>query len=538
MSSKINTERENQIEAKDFEKEKFVFLADEAHHLNAQTKSKTEKEDEKSWEGTIMKIFSKNPENMLLEFTATVEIDDKNIREKYQDKLFYRYDFADFRADGYCKEIGFLHSPVSHALDEDFRDNIEPQKRRMIVGALVLSEYRKIIFEKILKRKVNPLVLFKSPNKEQSRIDLQDVIKVVENFGEKDFEFLKSMMYKHDDYGVIAGMFSFLENANISLSEFSARIRMAFRRENMIIYNSSEKSSATNDKKKKDEEKFVTNSLANLDDENSRIRAVFIVQALKEGWDVLSLYDIVHFDLNSAKKVAPADIQLVGRGARYFPFVLPEEESPKDALQTGLFGIKENNPYKRKYDNPNTTEIHLALLETFYYHFVEEGNFGEKLRKALMLEGIVAEDGQMRELFLKEIFKNSETYKTGFVLVNSPEKRKKEITKMEEEKIFSKILSVREPEIRFELLSDKEKNQDEASLKTAEFFLTEKYGFNRWLVNSALYYYKNKFFHFKNLQKHIVELKSMEDFILNFLSKYRFEYRYKEKPIDADMTKK
>lgn len=54
---------------------------------------------------------------------------------------------------------------------------------------------------------------------------------------------------------------------------------------------------------------------------------MFIVQALKEGWDVLSLYDIVHFDLNGDKKVMPADIQLVGRGARYFPFVLNEERN-------------------------------------------------------------------------------------------------------------------------------------------------------------------------------------------------------------------
>lgn len=106
LSSKINTPGENQIEERDFEREKYVFLADEAHHLNGQTKSKDEKNDENSWEGTIMKkAFEKNPENVLLEFTATVEIENSKIAEKYKERLFFRYDFADFRNDGFCKEI-------------------------------------------------------------------------------------------------------------------------------------------------------------------------------------------------------------------------------------------------------------------------------------------------------------------------------------------------------------------------------------------------------------------------------------------------
>ena len=66
-----------------------------------------------------------------------------------------------------------------------------------------------------------------------------------------------------------------------------------------------------------------------MDDQNSKIRAVFIVQALREGWDVL----LVHFDLNGDKKVQPSDIQLVGRGARYFPFILPENTNEQDEIQ-------------------------------------------------------------------------------------------------------------------------------------------------------------------------------------------------------------
>ena len=100
----------------------------------------------------------------------------------------------------------------------------------------------------------------------------------------------------------------------------------------MIIYKSSEKASADSNSTKNKKDNII-NSLANLDDQNSKIRAVFIVQALKEGWDVLSLYDLVHFDLNGDKKVQPSDIQLVGRGARYFPFTLPEDQKIHDKNQ-------------------------------------------------------------------------------------------------------------------------------------------------------------------------------------------------------------
>ena len=53
LSSKINESQENTIELRDFEKNKIVLLADEAHHLNADTKKSKEIENEKTWEQTI-----------------------------------------------------------------------------------------------------------------------------------------------------------------------------------------------------------------------------------------------------------------------------------------------------------------------------------------------------------------------------------------------------------------------------------------------------------------------------------------------------
>lgn len=193
--------------------------------------------------------------------------------------------------------------------------------------------------------------------------------------------------------------------------------------------------------------------------------------------------------------------------------------------------MKENNPYKRKFDSPNTAENHFALLETFYYHFVDQKDFAGKLKKSLMLEGIIPEDGQLKDLWLKEIFKVSNTYKHGFVLVNSPEKRQKSLSTLEEEQTFRRSLVSREYKMQFQTLNDKQNNAEEASMKTAEFRLTPEDGFTYWLLYSVLYYYKNGFFRFSNLKKHIVELADMREFIEKFLPKYTIQYRYKDESI-------
>ncbi len=95
------------------------MISDEAHHMNTLTKKKFDKDDEKnknSWEYTVMKILGLNRENMLLEYTATM--DDKNsaIIEKYSDKLIYKYDLKAFRAEGWSKEIDIINSTLGKAL--------------------------------------------------------------------------------------------------------------------------------------------------------------------------------------------------------------------------------------------------------------------------------------------------------------------------------------------------------------------------------------------------------------------------------------
>ncbi len=64
--------------------------------------------------------------------------------------------------------------------------------------------------------------------------------------------------------------------------------------------------------------------------------AIFAVNMLNEGWDVLNLFDIVRlYDTQDVKYVhgnykpgntTMGEVQLIGRGERYFPFQLGKTE--------------------------------------------------------------------------------------------------------------------------------------------------------------------------------------------------------------------
>lgn len=146
--------KQNNIGFSEFDYKKIVFIADEAHHLNADTlrgekyefsddeidemtgrenSEYNEEELSKSWEYTIDKCFYRNSENILLEFTVTSGIENnENIKNNYINKIIYDYSLASFRKDGYSKEIKSITTNL---------DNFDK-----IVLALSLSVYRQMVF--------------------------------------------------------------------------------------------------------------------------------------------------------------------------------------------------------------------------------------------------------------------------------------------------------------------------------------------------------------------------------------------------------
>ncbi len=117
LHSHLNNPRENSLTYEDFEDKKIVLLSDEAHHINVAAKSgkkltKAEQENITCWEGTVNRIFNANEENILLEFTATVDLSIPEIEEKYKDKIIFDYSLKQFRNDGYSKEVKVLQADL------------------------------------------------------------------------------------------------------------------------------------------------------------------------------------------------------------------------------------------------------------------------------------------------------------------------------------------------------------------------------------------------------------------------------------------
>jgi len=117
---------------------------------------------------------------------------------------------------------------------------------------------------------------------------------------------------------IVQKAFRFFEAKGISANEIVKRIQANFRFENCLSANN-------------DAEAELNQILLNtLEDENNPIRAVFAVKKLNEGWDVLNLFDIVRLyedrDGKDGKpgKTTLSEAQLIGRGARYYPFALEE----------------------------------------------------------------------------------------------------------------------------------------------------------------------------------------------------------------------
>ncbi len=374
LHSDLTTEKENALTYEDFKNKKIVLLADEAHHMN--TRTKTQKEMFESWENTVERIFTQNEDNLLLEFTATLDYTHKNIVDKYRNKVLCRYDLRQFRNDGYSKDV--------YIVQADF------EEKDRILQALILSQYKQ---EVAAKHRINlkPVILFKAQKTiAQSKENKKNFLKLIETLTEDDIE----RIHSKSDIQLVQRAFEFFKDNRINSKQLAERLRKEFDESRCI---------SVNEEKEKETHQILLNS---LEDKENRIRAIFAVQKLNEGWDVLNLFDIVRCyttrDSKAGKpgKTTIAEAQLIGRGARYFPFVANEH----------------NDRFRRKYDNNLTDEI--RVLEELHYHSINDSRYISELRTALIEEGMMDEREIRRELKLKDTFKETDFYKHGLVYLN------------------------------------------------------------------------------------------------------------------------
>ncbi|MBP8945871.1 MAG: hypothetical protein KBG25_08260, partial [Paludibacteraceae bacterium] len=403
--------------------------------------------------------------------TATIDTDTKELVNHYQDKVIFKYDLAEFRKDKYSKEINLIRS----LYDEQDR----------IIQALILNLYRQ---ELATSNNINlkPVILFKAKRtiaeSEHNKVMFHELI---DNFSAD----MVKKIQKTSTFPIVQKAFKFFEKKGITYDEIVKRIQSNFKPENCI--------SANNDAEA-EKNQILLNT---LEDENNPIRAVFAVQKLNEGWDVLNLFDIVRlYDGRDGREGIPgkttiAEAQLIGRGARYFPF----------ALEKG------QDRFTRKFDDDISND--LRILEELYYHTKEDSRYISELKKALVDTGIYEDDENLitKELKLKDSFKKTNFYKSGRVFFN------KRIPKN-----FDKIksfndLDVKKTNYRHTLSSgsgivsaafaDAETPNIEA-IKTKDVKLTE---IPKHVIRFALS--QNPFFYFDNLSRYFPSIDSLSNFI-------------------------
>jgi type III restriction enzyme len=397
---KLNNPSENSITYEELEAKKLVLIADEAHNLSAETSKRLNAEEElniASWEGTVLRLLRLNQnENVLLEFTATARLDSDNLEilEKYKDKALYRYDLKQYRLDGYSKDVNTFEVDA-------------PLMERVLVSLLV-SQYRLKVAEHNRLR-IKPVVLFKANRvsipTEKGKSSKPDEAIVVSSLFKAEFhEYMKRL--KVSDIKKISALsnevldraFSFFKLQGITHDQLVRELQSDFSEVNCLT---------VDDGSALESKQFLLNT---LEDPDNHIRAVFATQKLNEGWDVLNLYDIVRLynsrdaDNNKAGKTTVEEAQLIGRGARYYPFD---------------FGVG-NDKMRRKFDSD--TQSDLRILEELHYHSKTNPRYIQELRSVLTETGIIAERSVERVISVKDTVRNSDFWLKGSIYVNSREK--------------------------------------------------------------------------------------------------------------------
>ena len=475
LYSQLNLFRENSITFEDFKDKKIVLISDEAHHINAWTKnrlSKTEEEMKKTWEYTIMQILNSNTENIMLEYTATIDLENPSIYSKYKDKIIFEYDLKQFRIDGYSKEVKVLQADL---------ENWE----RML-QAVILSQYRRKIAEGNGVR-LKPVILFKSRSIKESKENYELFRERMNNLSETDIGNIKA----NANGTILEKVFNYFENEGITIENIITELKEDFSEEKCILL----------DSENIDKEKQIR--LNTLEDENNEIRAIFAVKMLDEGWDVLNLFDIVRlYDTRDGwtrdgryipGNTTIAERQLIGRGARYYPFKINEDD----------------DPFKRKFDNQ--PENSLKIIEELYYHSKHNPRYIQELTTALKEYGIMPYEEKEIQLRVKPDIKNTEFWKKGFLFVNrkveADRKGIKTIDDIEIEGTYKYRLPTgftKEDVI----LQEETTGRNSFETTTRTFSLGD---FGDMTIRKAMA--KLDFYRFSNLKKYFPDLDSSKEFI-------------------------
>ncbi|MFT2606986.1 DEAD/DEAH box helicase family protein [Helicobacter pylori] len=336
--------KENAISIEDLKDQKLVFLADEAHHLNTETKKKlsdAEFSEKHNWESVVKLALEQNKDNLLLEFSATIP-NEKSVKDKYENLKVITYTLKEFSEDKFCKNIYSLSY-----------ENKELETR--FLGACVSSLYKELLAQHHNIENFKPCILFKSERIEDSKENQERFNAFLENLSPLDLE----NFFNHSLNAFFKDAKNFFDKQHYT-PNLAALLQTKFKKSVQIN---------TNNEKELEKNMLLLNS---LEDRQNPKRVIFSVDKLNEGWDVLNLFDIVRLKNKASQKDTTKDAQLIGRGARYYPFSYNDLKPSQIEF------------YQRKFDLFNP----LSALERLDYHAIYDSEFIAKLNNELQVLGL------------------------------------------------------------------------------------------------------------------------------------------------------
>lgn len=494
LHSDLTTAKENALTFDDFKKKKIVLLSDEAHHMNVSTRKvqmelnltgeNSTRQEKPTWENTVENIFNANDDNLLLEFTATFDDKTPAIAEKYRDKILYRYDLVQFRNDKYSKDIEIVRSDFS----------LEDR----ILQAIILNHYKESVAT-AYNIQLKPVILFKEKTIPESQKNKDGFHKLIDSLTRNDIDRIR-----RSEVPIIKQAFRFFDKHGNGSERLARELKVNFQERYCLAVNS-----------KVEKEKYQV-EVNRLEEPENPIRAIFAVQMLSEGWDVLNLFDIVRcYDTgstghNKIGKSTIAEAQLIGRGARYYPFTLPGYED-KD---------------QRKFDE--NIEHELRVLEEFHYHSINDLPYITEIKKALVQKGLIDEQTLTRQLKLKESFKKTDLYKYGVIWLNKQVPRDYQHVKSFEDLASLSVKKKWHEHTVYEGsggvtgMTESDHTYTTRSKNSKDISLTK---IEKNIIQTVIA--RNPFFQFASLKQYFPQLKSMREFRTsdNFLGDLKITFK-------------
>ncbi|MCB7151166.1 DEAD/DEAH box helicase family protein [Lactiplantibacillus plantarum] len=381
LANELNTPRENGLTYGDLEKQKLIILADEAHHFSAGTKSKSDQKN-KAWEYVLDRIRQANKANRQLEFTATIDLNNEFIYEKYRDKIIFQYDLKEFQNAGYSKKIARLQANAD--------DN------EKMLNAVLLSQYRKRMAIQAGVKDFKPVILFKSNKIAVSKAARDQFLTMMDRLTAEDLAQFIAKQLQTTQSSTLRQAYTYYQT--IDMGSLVRELQRDFQPLNTINVNDTSSNGILGD----------LNDLRNLntlEEPSNPFRAIFAVAKLSEGWDVLNLYDIVRIGEQPITSTQTnSEAQLIGRGARYNPFVYEDATS-----------------FTRRFDH-STPE--LQILESLHYHTINDKKYIDNLTKSFEAMQLQVEDDKDFDILtttVKKSFKKSDVYQYGKLYYNDVE---------------------------------------------------------------------------------------------------------------------